>query len=148
MITLSSSNGSRLVFQRTSSPPNWVLVYAYDRHGRCISFTFSPTVFMASLDTIQAFMSKDSTAGNAESTPLSAISEWARADRVADDRAADLQGIERAIALAGPPIPAELVTARERAAIVLREACQAEEKAEHAMREAARLLLAQEIEAV
>lgn len=51
---------------------------------------------------------------------------WARADRAADDRAAELHGVERAIASAGRPIPPELLAARARAADALTRACKLE----------------------
>lgn len=66
---------------------------------------------------------------------------WAVADRAADDRAADVQGIERAIANGERPVPAGLVADRDDAVIRLREACRSEGRAEQALREAARRLL-------
>jgi hypothetical protein len=75
-----------------------------------------------------------------------AASTWARADRAADDRAADLQGLEHVIALAARPVPREIQAAREAAAVALREACQAEGQAEHELKEAARRLLETEIQ--
>jgi hypothetical protein len=66
---------------------------------------------------------------------------WARADRVADDRTADVQGIERVIAASKRPVPKELLAARQSAQDALSEACKAEGAAEHELREAATRLL-------
>lgn len=82
---------------------------------------------------------------NVRSTMVASVCEsaiaWARADRDADDRAADLQGLERAIANAGTPVPIELLNARARAADALRAACQLEERAEYEWKERAHTLL-------
>lgn len=80
----------------------------------------------------------------AATTPLditAAAHAWALADRAADDRAAGVTGVERAIAKGPKPVPLEMLAARERATASLREACQAEQAAEEAMRDAARRLL-------
>jgi hypothetical protein len=50
-------------------------------------------------------------------------------------------GIERAIVNATRPVPDELLAARERASLLLREACKAEGEAEEAMKAAAQKLL-------
>lgn len=65
---------------------------------------------------------------------------WAAADRAADDRAADIQGLERVIALEDRLTP-ELKARRSAALAALREACQAENAAEEALQDAARGLL-------
>ncbi len=88
----------------------------------------------------------DATTNTPASRMLVAAQAWARADRAADDRAAEIAGIERAILNIERPVPAALVTAKERASEALRDACQAEATAEHAFREAARALLDKETE--
>jgi hypothetical protein len=70
-----------------------------------------------------------------------AATKWARADRVADDRAAELLNLERLIARISSPVPPELVRAREIAQRDLTDACQLEGQAEEDLREAARKLL-------
>lgn len=66
---------------------------------------------------------------------------WARADRAADDRAAELHGVERAIAGAGVPTPPELLAARARAVEALGRACKLEGSELERFHEVARALL-------
>lgn len=79
-----------------------------------------------------------------ENQALEALRAWARADRDADDRAADINGIERAIGLASRPLPSELLSQREFASAALREACRAEEIARSRLNELAHRLLENE----
>lgn len=72
--------------------------------------------------------------------------EWARLDRAADDRAADLQGIERAIANSDRPIPRELLAARALAGDALRIACQEEGHAVERLHAIAKQILDQSCE--
>lgn len=69
---------------------------------------------------------------------------WALADRACDDRAAELQGIERAIASSERPVPRALLNDRDAAVIALREACKREGALEEDLRAAARALLDEE----
>lgn len=69
---------------------------------------------------------------------MDAAIAWARADRAADDRAADLHGLDRLITFAERPVLAELLDKQEQAQVDLRVACQVSDDAEHAMKEAAR----------
>jgi hypothetical protein len=75
-------------------------------------------------------------------TPLvEAARVWALADRAADDRAADIHGIERRIVIGERPTPETILIVRDVAALQLREACKVEEKALEVLHDAARKLV-------
>lgn len=66
---------------------------------------------------------------------------WARADRAADDRAAELRNLDSLIAQMSGAIPAGLAQARASAQQALTHACQFEACAEEALHEVARTTL-------
>lgn len=70
-----------------------------------------------------------------------AATAWARADRIADDRAAELLNLERLIARISGPVSSELARALEVAQRDLTDACQLEGQAEEDLREVARGML-------
>jgi hypothetical protein len=70
-----------------------------------------------------------------------AATAWARADRIADDRTAELQNLDQLIAQMKRPIPPELAMAREAVRREVGDACRLEGQAEDDLRDAARKLL-------
>lgn len=66
---------------------------------------------------------------------------WARADRIADDRVAELRNFDEIIAQMKRPIPDEIVAAREDLNREVQDACKLEGQAEDDLRDAARRIL-------